>query len=216
MMRADDSLPAVRDETLDAFLTALAGRSAAPGGGAVAALQVAEAAALLAMVARYSDGPKYSADADEIGWVLAQADRLRDSCVDLIDADVAAFSAVAAAYKLPKGTAELADARTEAIAAALTDAAEPPTDVIKAGGRLIELAEVLRPIGNRNVVADVAAAAEAVRAGVAIAKMNVHVNLHGITDAGARARFTEAIAHAHHVATKAAEVSAAVLAELAR
>jgi len=44
--------------------------------------------------------------------------------------------------------------------------------------------------------------------------MNVHVNLRGITDAAARARFTEATEHAHHVAAKAAEVSAAVLADL--
>jgi methenyltetrahydrofolate cyclohydrolase len=100
------------------------------------------------MVARYSDGPKYSADADEIGWVLGQAEGLRESCTGLIDADSAAFGAVADAYKLPKDTAELAAARTAAIAAALTDAAEPPAAVIRAGGRLIELAEILRPIGN--------------------------------------------------------------------
>ena len=204
----------MREQTIDAFLAALAGRSAAPGGGAAAALQVAAAAALLAMVARYSDGPKYSADADEIGWVLEQAERVRESCTDLIDADTAAFGAVADAYKLPKDTAELAEARTAAIAAALTEAAEPPAAVIKAGGRLIELAEILRPIGNRNVIADVAAAAETIRAGVAIANINVHVNLRGITDAAARARFTEATEHAHHVAAKAAEVSAAVLADL--
>lgn len=206
----------MREQTIDAFLDALAARSAAPGGGAAAALQVAAAAALLAMVARYSDGPKYSADADEIGWVLQQAEQVREACTDLIDADVAAFGAVADAYKLPKETAELAAARTAAIAAALTEAAGPPAALIRAGGRLIELAEILRPIGNRNVIADVAAAAEAIRAGVAIAKVNVHVNLRGITDAAARARFTEAIAHAQHVATKAAEVSVAVVADLAR
>jgi methenyltetrahydrofolate cyclohydrolase len=209
-------VPSVREQTIDAFLDALADRSAAPGGGAAAALQVAAAAALLAMVARYSDGPKYSADADEIGWVLDQAEGLRESCTDLIDADAAAFGAAADAYKLPKDTAELAAARTAAIAAALTEAAEPPAAVIRAGGRLIEMAEILRPIGNRTVIADVAAAAEAIRAGASIAKMNVHANLRGITDAAARARFTEAIERAHHVATKAAEVSAAVLTDLGR
>jgi formiminotetrahydrofolate cyclodeaminase len=211
-----DSLRTVREQTIDAFLADLAARTAAPGGGAAAALQAAEAAALLAMVARYSDGPKYSADADEIAWVLEQAERLRESCADLIDADAAAFGAVAEAYKLPKDTAELAAARTAAIAAALIDAAEPPTAVIKAGGRLIELAGILRPIGNRNVIADVAAAAEAIRAAVAIARMNVDVNLRGITDDAARARFADAVRLAHHVAAKAAEVSVAVSAELER
>jgi formiminotetrahydrofolate cyclodeaminase len=206
----------VREQTIDAFLTALAARTAAPGGGAAAALQAAQAAALLAMVARYSDTPRYAGDADAIGWVLAEAERLRESCADLIDADAAAFGAVAEAYKLPKDTAELAGARATAIAAALTGAAEPQVAVIKAGARLVELAEVLRPIGNRNVIADVAAAAEAIRAAVAIARTNVGVNLRGITDEGERARLTEAIKHANHIATKATDVSAAVLAELHR
>jgi methenyltetrahydrofolate cyclohydrolase len=206
----------VREQTIDAFLAALAARTAAPGGGAVAALQAAEAAALLAMVARYSDGPKYADNADAIGWVLAEAERLRESCTDLIAADAAAFGAVADAYKLPKDTAERAEARTAAIATALTGAAEPPAAVIIAGARLVELAEILRPIGNRTVIADVAAAAEAIRAAVATARMNVEANLRGITDGAARARFTGAADLAHHVARKAAEISAAVLADMTR
>jgi formiminotetrahydrofolate cyclodeaminase len=206
----------VRDLTIDTFLTELAARTPAPGGGAVAALQVAQAAALLAMVARYSDGPQYASDAEAIGWVLGEAEQLRESCADLIAADAAAFAAVAEAYALPKDTAELAAARTAAIAAALTGAAEPPVAVIKAGARLIELAEILRPIGNHSVIADVAAAVDAIHAGVAIAKINVAMNLRGITDDAARARLTDIIGQAREVATRAAEVSAAVLAGLAR
>jgi len=56
----------VREQTIEAFLAA---RIPAPGGGAAAAPQ---AAALLAMVARYSDGPKYAADAHAIQSVLAE------------------------------------------------------------------------------------------------------------------------------------------------
>jgi methenyltetrahydrofolate cyclohydrolase len=96
----------VREQTIDAFLAALAARTAAPGGGSAAALQAAEAAALLAMVARYSDGPRYANDAEAIGWVLAEAEQLRESCASLIDADAAAFGVVAEAYKLPKDTAQ--------------------------------------------------------------------------------------------------------------
>jgi formiminotetrahydrofolate cyclodeaminase len=206
----------VREESIDAFLAALAARTAAPGGGAVAALHVAQAAALLAMVARYSDGPAYAGNADAIGWVLAEAELLRESCTDLMAADAVAFGAVAGAYKLPRDTAELADARAAAIAAALIGAAEPPAAVINAAARLVEIAGILRPIGNANVIADVAAAAEAIRAGVATARINLEVNLRGITDGAARARFAEAVGLARHVAEKAAEVSAAVLAELSR
>ena len=52
----------MRDETITAFLDQLAARVPAPGGGATAALHAAQSAALLAMVARYSDGAKYDAD----------------------------------------------------------------------------------------------------------------------------------------------------------
>src|SRR5271157_164991 len=98
----------MRDDTIAAFLEQLAARVPAPGGGATAALHAAQAAALLAMVARYSDGPKYADNAGAIGSVLAEADRLRESCTDLVAADAAAFGAVAAACKLPRDSGELA------------------------------------------------------------------------------------------------------------
>jgi methenyltetrahydrofolate cyclohydrolase len=213
---ATDSLPAVRDQTIEAFLTDLAARTAAPGGGAAAALQAALAAALLAMVARYSAGPKYAADASAISLALAEADRLRDACADLIAADAAAFGAVAAAYRLPKDSDELAAERSAAIAAALAGAADPPAAVIAACARLLKLADILLPVGNRTVIADVAAAAEAIRAAVATARVNVEVNLAGITDAEARARFTEVLSQVDALEARAAEVGALVRAELAR
>ena len=64
------------DETIAHFLARLAARSAAPGGGAAGALHAAQAAALLAMVARFSDGPRN--DAEVVGRVRAAADGLAD------------------------------------------------------------------------------------------------------------------------------------------
>ncbi|MGH3280617.1 MAG: cyclodeaminase/cyclohydrolase family protein, partial [Trebonia sp.] len=52
----------MRDESIESFLTRLASRSPVPGGGAAGALQAAQAAALLAMVARFSDDPRYDAE----------------------------------------------------------------------------------------------------------------------------------------------------------
>jgi methenyltetrahydrofolate cyclohydrolase len=204
----------VREQTIEAFLTDLAARIPAPGGGATAALHAAQAAALLAMVARYSDGPKYAADASEIGSVREDADQLRESCTDLMAADAVAFDAVAAAYGLPRDTPELARERSAAIAAALGGAAEPPAAVIAAAGRLVKLAEVLLPIGNRNVVSDVAAAAEAIRAAVATGRINIEINLRGITDTAARARFADAVAAADRLEARAAQLSAAIRTEL--
>ena len=91
----------MRDESIGSFLTRLAARSAAPGGGATGALHAAQAAALLAMVARFSDGPRY--DAETVGRVRAAADGLADEGIGLAAADSAAFEKVIAAYGLPQG-----------------------------------------------------------------------------------------------------------------
>src|ERR1700685_3607302 len=104
----------MRDQTISAFLDQLAARVPAPGGGATAALHAAQSAALLAMVARYSDGARY--DADLMGRVVTEADRLRAEALRLAEADAEAFGAVSAAYQLPKETAELLRARSAAIA----------------------------------------------------------------------------------------------------
>ena len=122
----------MRDETIGSFLTRLAARSAAPGGGATGALHAAQAAALLAMVARFSDGPRY--DAETVGRVRAAADGLADEAVDLAVADEAAFGKVAAAYQLPRQTPEEKEARSAAIAEATGGAARPPADLMAAVG----------------------------------------------------------------------------------
>ena len=51
---------ALREESITGFLDALAAKVPAPGGGATAALHLGQAAALVAMVARYTTGPRYA------------------------------------------------------------------------------------------------------------------------------------------------------------
>jgi hypothetical protein len=50
----------MRHLTIDAYLDELSARIPAPGGGACAALHAAQAAALTAMVSRYSSGEKFA------------------------------------------------------------------------------------------------------------------------------------------------------------
>jgi methenyltetrahydrofolate cyclohydrolase len=170
----------MRDETIGSLLARLAARSAAPGGGATGALHAAQAAALLAMVARFSDGPRY--DAETVGRVRAAADGLVDEGVDLAMADEAAFGKVAAAYALPKGTNQEQEARSAAIATAMGGAAGPPADLMAAAVRLIGLAEELLPVANKNVISDIAAAAAAISAAAVTARVNIEANLRSISD----------------------------------
>jgi len=204
----------MRDQTIDAFLGELAARVPAPGGGATAALHAAQAAALLAMVARYSDGPRY--DAELMGSVVTRADKLRDEALMLAGADAAAFGAVADAYRLPKDTSEQQAARSAAIAEAVAEAAWPPAHVVRLARLLTEMAEQLLPAGNRNVITDVAAAAEAARAAAVTARVNIEVNLSGIKDPAVAAELSATAAVTDEIIERADRVVAAVREEIGR
>jgi len=202
------------DESIGSFLTRLAARSAAPGGGATGALQAAQAAALLAMVARFSDGPRY--DAETVGRVRAAADGLADEGVGLAAADSAAFEKVIAAYGLPKDTSEAKAARSAAIADAMAGAARPPADLMAASVRLVGLAEDLLPVANKNVISDIGAAAAAISAAAVTAALNIEANLAAIKDPALAAELTATVALADGVTDRAGRVIAAIREEIAQ
>jgi formiminotetrahydrofolate cyclodeaminase len=204
----------MRDETISAFLDQLAARVPAPGGGATAALHAAQSAALLAMVARYSNGAKY--DAALMDHVITEAEGIRSDALTLAEADAAAFGAVADAYGLARQTPEQQEARSAAIAEALAGAARPPADVVRLALLLVSLAEELLPAGNRNVITDVAAAAEAARAAAVTAQVNIEVNLRGIKDPAAQAELAGLGPVTDDVAVRAAQVVATVREEISR
>ena len=136
------------------------------------------------MVARYSTGEKYDEHREAIERIIVETDELRATALRLAEEDEAAFTAVTEAYKLPRDTEEAKAARSAAIAKALVGAGRPPAEVIAVALTVVELAEELLPIGNRNVITDVAAATEAARAAATTARVNVEINLGGIKDEG--------------------------------
>jgi methenyltetrahydrofolate cyclohydrolase len=202
----------MRDETIGSFITRLAARSAAPGGGATGALHAAQAAALLAMVARFSDGPRY--DAETVGRVRAAADGLADESLGLAVADSAAFEKVIAAYGLARDTEEARAARSDAIADAMAGAARPPADLMAASVRLVGLAEELLPVANKNVISDIAAAAAAISAAALTAAVNIEANLAGITDEDLVAKLAATAELAAGVTDRADRVIVAVREEI--
>ncbi len=200
----------IGDEKIGDFLDRLAARVPAPGGGAAAALHAAQGAALLGMVARYTTGEKYAQHQLMINRIIDEADELRAIALRLAEADADAFTAVAGAYSLPKSTDAEQAARSAAIAEALINAAWPPARVIGVAGMVVDLAEALALIGNHNVIADVAAAAEAGRASAATARVNVEINLAGITDEQASLEMIAETGKADDIIARAEKVTAAV------
>ena len=87
------------------FLDELASSAATPGGGSVAALMGAMAAALVSMVGNLTIGKRKYADVeDEVKDIVKRSEELRQRLEDAVAEDVKAFDSVIAAYGLPKGT----------------------------------------------------------------------------------------------------------------
>lgn len=184
----------MHDETIGEYLDQLAARVPAPGGGAVAALHAAQGAALVEMVANYTTGPRYAEHADTINEILTRAGELRHRALVVAAEDATAFTAVTDAYKLPKDSEQDKAARSAAILTATIGAGRPPADTIGIGIEVLDLASRLLPIGNRNVVSDVAAAADSARAAISTGRVNVEINLAGIkNDEAARAELEAAL-----------------------
>lgn len=174
----------ISSETIEGYLGRLAARQPTPGGGAAGALHAAQAAALIAMVARYTTGSKYADHATAVERIIAGADAAIPAAVRLADDDEEAFAAVIGAYGLPTGTEDHKAVRARAIQAALAEAAEPPRALINLAGQIIDLGHELAEVGNANVISDVAAAADAARAAAATARVTLEINIKAIQDTG--------------------------------
>lgn len=206
----------MRSDTLDHFLWNLAARVPAPGGGATAALHLAQAAALIGMVARYTDSDRYAEHAETVVAVRNRADELRVVGIGLAELDATVFEAVTSAYRLPRGTDEESEHRSRTISEALVEAGRVPARVIRSAEAVIGLAERLRPVGNPNVITDVAAAADAARAAASTARLNVEINLAGIGDPLARIELGEALAGVDDLLVRADKVTTDVRGQIRR
>ena len=158
--------------TVSDFLDRLAARTPTPAGGSVAALCTAQAAALVAMVARYCEAPP----------LVEQAEQLVARAQQLADDDEQAFGAVAAAWAIPRGAPDDDGARRSAVDDALLGAAEPQARVVETAIEVLVLIDQLRPSARPGLLADLVAAGEVARAGSAIARMNVESNLRTLPD----------------------------------
>jgi len=173
----------VRDPDVDAgtvadFLDRLAARTPTPAGGSVAALCTAQAAALVAMVARYCEAPA----------LVERAERLVTQAQQLVADDERAFGAVADAWALPRGVRADDEERRSAIGAALLGASEPQAQVVETAIEVLVLIDLLRPAARSGLLSDLVAAGEVARAGSAIARMNVESNLRTLPDSEGRSR----------------------------
>ena len=171
------------DKPVSHFLNELASNAPAPGGGSVAALSGALGAALVSMVCNLTLGKKgYEEVQDEIQDLLARAEALRQELTDLLEADVAAYTAYSQAAKLPRDTEEQKAARAEAMQSALKNATLVPLRIAEAAVKVMDLCMPVAEKGNKFAVSDAGVAVLMAEASLRSAALNALINLGTLKD----------------------------------
>ena len=156
------------------LLDAIAAKSPAPGGGAVACATGALGAALARMVVSYSLGKKNLAEHQPALERAAHTlDNARAVLVELADEDAAAYEAVNTLTKLP----ETDPTRTRDLPAAAERSVQVPLAALAACVNVLRLVESLGPISNRHLRSDLAIAGLLAEAAARSAEWNVRVNV---------------------------------------
>lgn len=171
------------DLTVKDFLDKVAGNDPVPGGGSIAALNGAIAAALAAMVAGLTIDKKGYENQDELmRRIQALAAKQKEGFVSDVDRDSEAYDKVFGCFKLPKSTDEEKAARSAAIQEATQFAALVPMQVARNAYELMSVIADVAMYGNRNAVTDACVAMMSARSAVLGALMNVRINLGSLKD----------------------------------
>jgi formiminotetrahydrofolate cyclodeaminase len=164
----------MRTLTLEQLLEAIAAKTPAPGGGAVAALTAAQAAALARMVIAYSSGkPSLAGHAAVHASAAEQLAAMQRAAIEAADADARAFDRLNALMKQPGPEARRGPVWNEAVAAAI----HAPEMILNTALDLLGLLDTLRGCTNRHLRSDLAIAAVLAEAAARAAAWNVRVNL---------------------------------------
>lgn len=168
---------------LNAFADLTASESPAPGGGSIAAYLGALGAALGTMVANLSAHKKgWDEQWETFSNWAEEGNAVKDSLLQLVDADTSAFNGIMQAFGLPKGNEEEKAARSAAIQAATRTAIEVPFAVMEKALASMRVIQAMAETGNPNSVSDAGVGALCARSAVMGAFLNVRINAAGYND----------------------------------
>ena len=166
------------NEGYEEVLRAIASSEPTPGGGSVAALSLAHAQSLSIMVAGLTLGKEKWADGQDLAEsIISKWEPKIDSSIGLAVKDAQAFDQVMAAYRLPKKDEKDKELRNSSIREATIGAALAPLETAKESLELLRDIEEFTDLCNSNALTDLASAAELSASAIAIASMNVRINL---------------------------------------
>ncbi len=194
----------IGQESVENLLAAIAAKTPTPGGGAVAAITSALAAALAQMVINYSCSKPSLADHNELHEeALRTLAELQGSALRLADADAEAFAHLSDLWGLPTDDVRRQAEWNDAVAAAI----DAPRQVMGASMATLRLTERLSGKTVRNLRSDLAITALLAEAGARAAACNVRINIPLLND---KAQAAELEAQVVGILQQAARICAAV------
>jgi formiminotetrahydrofolate cyclodeaminase len=168
---------------IDEFLDRLASGAPTPGGGSAAAIMGAMGAALVSMVCNVSIGKKAcEASEPQLRALLAESEALRRRLTSMVEADIAAFDGLMAAYRLARTSDDDKARRAAAIQTSLRRATEVPLECARACADVVALAARAVDHGYRQVISDAGVAVAAADAALRSAALNVFINAPALDD----------------------------------
>lgn len=176
--------------TLHDYVDDVASAHPTPGGGSVAAVVGALAAALGEMVVNFTSSEAELAPAKE------NLSRLRTRLLRAAAADEAAYATYRSAASLPRDTKEAKAARAAAMQEALIEATEVPLQVARSGAEVAQVLESVARTGSPHLRTDAALAALLAEVALRGALLNVHGNAGLLRD---RDRAESYLAEAQHL-----------------
>lgn len=206
----DKSAHPLVQKTLVDFANETASESPAPGGGSISAYVGALGVSLGTMVANLSSH-KVGWD-DKIEYFSEKAEegqKLKDTLLDLVDADTNAFNKIMDALRMPKATEDEKSARKAAMHAATIGAIEVPLRVMKISLQSMYMLKEMATNGNPNSVSDAGVGALCARTAVEGAALNVRINCSGFDD---KEYVADALAQAKEMLQKAKEAEREIIA----
>ena len=207
-MEDKSSHPLVQKNLID-FANETASESPAPGGGSISAYVGALGISLGTMVANLSS--------HKVGWddkvdyfsdIADEGQKLKDTLLDLVDADTHAFNKIMDAIRMPKVSDEEKVARKAAMHAATVGAIEVPLKVMKVSLDSMNILKEMAENGNPNSVSDAGVGALCARTAVEGAALNVKINCSGFDD---KAYVADALAKADNMLQEAKKMEREII-----
>ncbi|MGL6199305.1 MAG: cyclodeaminase/cyclohydrolase family protein [Lachnospiraceae bacterium] len=170
-------------QSCENFITVLASKEPAPGGGGAAALVGAIGMALGSMVGSLTLGKKKYADVqDDILDLQVRANIIQAELLELVKKDAEAFEPLSRAYGMPKDTAEKQAEKVRVMETCLRECCDVPLEIMKRCCDAIALHQVFAEKGTAIAISDVGCGVACCKAALQAASLNVFINTKSMTD----------------------------------